>query len=169
MNAGCANCHENTVEINKLTSFPLASPWIFSSCLCSGSRNYIFEHFLPSLSRLFLLLLSLLCPAPLSVPVQLCVHRPRAAPSLGEQAGAAVLPPLLCVPLVPHWHSGPCMASGSLSRQELKWVTVPQDFSSPEKIHVNWIFFWDRLQLWWAQNTDFQCREGKCQLLLSFI
>lgn len=92
MNAGCANYHENTVEINKLTSSPFASPWIFSSCLCSGSRNYIFEHFLASLSRLFLLLLSLLCPAPLPVPVQLCVHRPRAAPSLGEQAGPSPSP-----------------------------------------------------------------------------
>lgn len=53
--------------INKLGSSPLASPWMFSSCLCSGSRNDLSGGYLGLSVLVFLLLLSVLCPAPLCV------------------------------------------------------------------------------------------------------
>lgn len=71
------------------------------------------------------------CAMPHPWPVRLCVHLSQSCLISGQSGvagGAAVLPPLLCAPPVPQCHSEPCSASVSISRQELKWVTVPPGF-----------------------------------------
>lgn len=123
------------IQINKLTLSPIASDWMFSSCLCSGSRaDLSYEYLRLSVPFFPLFLFSLLSPALLSLRsptpcLSSCLFACLEAASSRGQSGvagcAAVLPPLSVCSPGPSRHSEPCGCSVSISRQELKWVTVP--------------------------------------------
>lgn len=158
---------------------------MFSRCLCWGSRTDLSYEYL----RLFVPFFSSFCSR--SSPRLLCLCGPPHLACLavcspvskllhvgGRAVWLAVLqsfpPPLLYAPPVPHRHSEPCGCAGSISRQELKWVTVPPGLEHrQEGLRESRILLGRAAvavtKLWWIRNTDIQCREGKCQLLLRFI
>lgn len=135
----------------------------------SPSHFFLFLFSLPSP------LLCLRSPTPcLSSCLFACLRAASSPRQSGAAGCAAVLPPLLYAPLVPHCHSEPCGCSAAASRQELKWVTVPPGpeprWEDPRESRVLLGQAARAMtELRWTRNADVQCREGKCQLLLGFI
>lgn len=150
---------------------------MFSSCLCSGSRSDLSWEYLglsvPVIPRAAVTLLPspFVWAVPHSWPVQPCAHLSQSCLVSGQRGvagGAAVLPPLLCAPLVPQCRSEPCSASVSISRQELKWVTVLPGFEHRQEDPCELSILLGQAAVV-VSPKYWLCREGKCQLLLSFI